>query len=253
MSEEKKTQQATGIQQATGTQQATVTTSAGSTGKYKNVASFHLQFDGNENFRLRMIGSKPVIIPRRSPSISSAESIDPRLLPQKDSLDPFFERFFPNVIVITTLGSSITFALIMSQLQDPEDGVARHSLFNLSTVRILIATSWLLFTVTLILSFFLLGWLKHQQAKAWHSESDGYWMVALLYFFIMGAFICLSLAVAAYVDVIGFIAVALLGALLSLPIVLYLLGFVFRSGRCADWLGSMERVAMTPSESVEDD
>ena len=244
MSQEKKTQQATG------------STSTGSTGKFRNVASFSLQYDGNDKFRLSMTDSKPVIIPRLSPSISSADEIDdyiPRPS-QQDSLDPFFERFFPNVVVITTLGSSITLALIISQLQDPEDGtVARHSLFNLSTVRILIATSWLLFTVTLILSFFLLGWLKHLQGKAFHSESDGYWMVALLYFFIMGAFICLSLAVAAYVDVIGFIAVALLGALLSLPIVLYLLGFVFRSGRCADWLGSMERVAMTPSESVEDD
>jgi hypothetical protein len=238
------------MSQEKNTQQATGSTSTGSTSKFRNVASFCLQYDGNDKFRLSMTDSKPVIIPRHSPSISSADETDdyiPR--PQQDSLDPFFERFFPNVVVITTLGSSITLALIISQLQDPEDGtVARHSLFNLSTVRILIATSWLLFTITLILSFFLLGWLKHLQGKTFHSENDGYWMVALLYFFIMGAFICLSLAVAAYVDVIGFIAVAILGTLLSLPIVFYCLSFVVvhtgRSTGCFEWLGIMQRALM---------
>ena len=52
MSQEKKTQQATG------------STSTGSTGKFRNVASFSLQYDGNDKFRLSMTDSKPVIIPK---------------------------------------------------------------------------------------------------------------------------------------------------------------------------------------------
>ena len=78
-------------------------------------------------------------------------------------------------------------------------------------------------------------------------------MVALLYFFIMGAFICLSLAVAAYVDVVGFIAVAILGTLLSLPIVLFCLSFVVvHTGRgtgCLEWLGIMRRALMDEEAS----
>lgn len=43
-------------------------------------------------------------------------------------------------------------------------------------------------------------------------------MVALLFSLITAAFICMSLAVATYVKMVGFPVVAMLGILLSLPI-----------------------------------
>lgn len=48
-------------------------------------------------------------------------------------------------------------------------------------------------------------------------------MVALLYSLITAAFICMSLAVATYVKMVGFQVVAMLGILLSLPIGIFLL------------------------------
>jgi hypothetical protein len=58
----------------------------------------------------------------------------------KKKQDAFFDRFFQNMGTVGALGSSITFALIVSQLQDPAEASRRHHI-NLLTVRILIAAS----------------------------------------------------------------------------------------------------------------
>ncbi len=137
-----------------------------------------------------------------------------------ERLDAYFDRFFPNVATVSILGSSITFALIESQLQDPLSGVASKKIFDLSTVRILIATSWVLFTMTLIFSFLLAGVLKWWRSRPSSSANDGFWVLGILYVLMGDAFVCLSLAVAAYVEVVGFIAVGIIG-LISLPLVIF--------------------------------
>lgn len=133
-------------------------------------------------------------------------------------LDAYFDRFFSNVAAVSTLGSSVTFALIVSQLQDPLSDVASKHIFDLSTVRILIATSWLLFTTTLIFSFLLAGMLKWWRSHPNSSVNDGFWILGLLYVLLGGAFLGLSLAVAAYVHVVGFIAVAVIASICLLPV-----------------------------------
>lgn len=124
------------------------------------------------------------------------------------------ETFFQNIGAISTLGLGITFALIVSQLQDPEQ-IAQGYHFKLSTVRILIATSWLLFTVALVLGIYLGGAVKSSSSPE-SQKGQRTLAVILLYPLIGGAFICLSLAVAAYVDIVGFL---ILGLVLSIPVV----------------------------------
>jgi len=144
--------------------------------------------------------------------------------------DAFFDRFFQNMGAVGTLGSSITLALIVSQLQDPVEVSRRHH-FDLSTVRILIASSWLLFTLQLMLSFFLAGWVRYTSLKL-NSTKLGFkqrdrgshsFVFAILYSLSVGAFMCLALVVAAYVDAVGLVAVAFV-TLLALMVILYLTG-----------------------------
>jgi hypothetical protein len=144
----------------------------------------------------------------------------------EDPLQPFFHRFFWNIAFVTQLRSSITLALVVSQLHDPEDGVTRSHLSDLSTVRIPIATSWVIFTVTHILSFFMLGFLEVRKSEFDKPMNEGYRIVALLYSLVAAAFVSLSLAVAAYFKVVGFLAVTMIGPLLSVSVGLFCLSYV---------------------------
>lgn len=141
-----------------------------------------------------------------------------------DRLADFFDRFFQNTGTVATFGASITFALIVSQLQDPV-GVSQKQFFDLSTVRILIAVSWFLFTILLGLSFLLNGWvqykwLRKEKELRRHLVFEDYApLLILVYAIMIGAFICLSLVVAAYVDAVGFLATALV-SLLGVTVVL---------------------------------
>lgn len=123
--------------------------------------------------------------------------------------------FFQNIGAISTLGSGVTFALIVSQLQDPQEVSRRHH-FDLSTVRILISASWLLFTVTLILGIFLGGTVKSSSTSE-SRKGQRTLAIILLYPLTGAAFICLALAVAAYVDVVGFLIISIV---LFIPIVI---------------------------------
>jgi hypothetical protein len=100
--------------------------------------------------------------------------------------------------------------LIVSQLQDPAQ-VSPRTHFDLSTVRVLIATSWLLFRVALVLPFCFAGDVDDRILSDLKKDHVG--SVALLYVLVGGAFICLSLVVAAYVDVVGFLMMRLISAI----------------------------------------
>jgi hypothetical protein len=124
--------------------------------------------------------------------------------------------FFQNIGAISTLGSSFTFALIVSQLQDPAEVSRRHH-FNLSTVRIFIATSWFLFTVALVLGILLASAIKSTRDAEW-KKRQRILAIMFLYPLIGVALILLSLSVAAYVDVVGFL---MLGLVLFYPVVVW--------------------------------
>jgi hypothetical protein len=126
--------------------------------------------------------------------------------------------FFQNIGAISTLGSGFTFALIVLQLQDPAEVSKAHH-FDLSTVRIFVATSWLLFTVTLLLGILLSVILKLIE-NANTKKVLHIWVLVSLYLLQGGAFTFLALAVAAYVDVVGFLV---LGLVWSVPVIWMLL------------------------------
>lgn len=142
---------------------------------------------------------------------------------QKDGL----KTFFTNVGAISTLGSSITFALIVSQLQDPSE-VSKTCHFDLSTVRIFISISWLLFTIALVSSIFL-AVLDENDFLSYGSLQQKL-AVFLMYLLEIAAFTLLALTVAAYVDVVGFLLLALVfGMLLIIALVGCWIGMSLKS------------------------
>ncbi len=123
------------------------------------------------------------------------------------NLKPFFEK----TGAISTLGSGFTFALIVSNLQDPAE-VSKTNYFDISTVRIFIATSWLLFTLTLFSSVYLAA-VVMIAPTAQTNEPQRSLAKGTVYALLFGAFTCLALTVTAYVDVVGFLLLAVLGLL----------------------------------------
>lgn len=125
--------------------------------------------------------------------------------------DSKFNNFFKNIGAVSTLGASITFVLISVELADPKD-ISRKLYFNMSTVRIFLSISWLLFMITLGLSFFLAGMIKARNDDSMWDRVDAV-SAALLYVLILCSVLFLGLVVAAYVAWVGFIAAALSGLL----------------------------------------
>lgn len=152
--------------------------------------------------------------------------------------------FFQNIGAISTLGSSFTFALIVSQLQDPAEVSRRHH-FDLSTVRIFIATSWFLFTVALVLGILLASAIKSTRDAEW-KKRQRILAIIFLYPLIGVALILLSLSVAAYVDVVGFL---MLGLVLFYPVVVWPTIWCFKG--LDKLVGNMGSGAIPPSDSGE--
>jgi uncharacterized membrane protein YhaH (DUF805 family) len=77
-------------------------------------------------------------------------------------------------------------------------------------VRILLAVSWMLFMIVLSLSFSLAQKFKHESAEEDEEKKDGpTGLATVVYVLELGAVMCLSLVVAAYVEIVGYIVVAL--------------------------------------------
>jgi hypothetical protein len=140
----------------------------------------------------------------------------------------WFESFLPATIGIATVGSSITFTIIVSQLQDParldpsDPAAVTPTVFHRETVRTFLATSWLLFVIALGFASFaaLLLNFHRKEVKVGFSPSRknlGYEIAGLLVSFILealllGAFLFLALALVAYSEIVGWIAVGFTGA-----------------------------------------
>ncbi|KAE9366616.1 hypothetical protein N431DRAFT_562003 [Stipitochalara longipes BDJ] len=145
----------------------------------------------------------------------------------KESKDS--DVFYKNIGTVAALGASITFALIVSDIADPH-AVSRHGRFDLSTVRILLAVAWMLFMVVLSLSFSIGQKVKHDSSEKglykWEKkrrERKNKILSTGVYVLELAAVTCLSLVVAAYVEVVGYIMVALV-FLVVVALVLRFLG-----------------------------
>lgn len=156
-----------------------------------DVATFTLQHDGKNNFHVRMHSQIDPAWQSSSSTIANGQS----------SFAGDYDTFIQNLGAIATLGSSITFSLIVSQLQEPK------TFFDISEVRLLIAVAWLLFTVLLICTFPLSDFIRKRPAKELGVRRRC--LFAAMFLLLSGAAACLSLTVVAYVEIVGWVGFGL--------------------------------------------
>lgn len=111
------------------------------------------------------------------------------------------DNFYRNVGTIAGFGLSITFGLIVTGIADPKE-ISQHGRLDSSTTRILLAVSWLLFMVVLNLSFSLAQKMPRQSRGCQICVSK------IMYLLATAPVICLSLVVASYVEVVGYVGIA---------------------------------------------
>jgi hypothetical protein len=137
------------------------------------------------------------------------------MTPNNESVT-WWDSFAKGIIALTTLGASITFSVILSNLPDPAavrsdasrsfrpSRVASAVRFDREHVRRFLAVAWLMFVLALGLAMFSLARLKKSR-----SVGRGTWLLELvLEWLVLAAFMFLALAVCAYVPEVGIAAVA---------------------------------------------
>ncbi len=133
-----------------------------------------------------------------------------------DRLASYFENFFKTIVGIATVGASITFAKIVQSPVVP----FKYYGFSVRAVQYLLATSWLLFVLALAFTSFFASALSlwRPQAVAAFKTASGkerakvLWFAsavsAMLFGFVVSAFMTLALVVVAYAGPVGWVAVA---------------------------------------------
>ncbi|OCT50172.1 hypothetical protein CLCR_07545 [Cladophialophora carrionii] len=133
------------------------------------------------------------------------------------SVAAFFKGRFTTVIGISTLGASVTFSYVLSG--DATNPRSANPVFDLRQTQLFLAISWLLFLLALanaslcstLLTFFKYHWIADWDGvngKTSQFEVQIYAVsaAALMGALIVGAFVLLSLVVAAYSAIIGWAA-----------------------------------------------
>ncbi|KAH0537510.1 hypothetical protein FGG08_005685 [Glutinoglossum americanum] len=142
----------------------------------------------------------------------------------------WWEGFLPAVIGVSTFGGSITFSVIVSEIADPgrlnpsNQNAVTYTRFQRETVRMFLALSWLLFIMALGVASMvaqLLSFHRERFRDNFEKPMSGmpilnmitnggglHGLSLLLNGLMLGAFYFLSLAVVAYVETVGWIAVA---------------------------------------------
>jgi hypothetical protein len=126
----------------------------------------------------------------------------------------WWDSFSKGIIGISTIGASICFSVIFSALPDPvEVRAVRNSTldqkihFDRETVRKLLSLSWLMFV--LALGFAIISQLKLRKSTTWGSMLK--FLEITLNSLVLAAFLCLSLAVSAFVPEVGLAGCGFLG------------------------------------------
>jgi hypothetical protein len=140
----------------------------------------------------------------------------------------WWDSFSKGIIGISTIGASICFSVIFSALPDPVEvrAVRNTSLdqkihFDRETVRKLLSLSWLMFV--LALGFAIISQLKLRKSTTWGSMLK--FLEITLNSLVLAAFLCLSLAVAAFVPEVGLAGCGFIG-FFSLTVICMWLGAV---------------------------
>lgn len=132
-----------------------------------------------------------------------------------ERLASYFDNFFRGIIGITTLGASITFSTIVQSPVPPfrDYGISPQG------AQYLLATSWLLFALTLAFTSFFASALSLWRPQAIAAFGDPHgearrkvlWfaigVMALLFGMVLSAFLTVGLVVVAYAGPVGWVAV----------------------------------------------
>lgn len=138
------------------------------------------------------------------------------------------------VTMAASLGGSLTFTVIVSDIVDPKrlnpDGPAVEARFDKETVRQILAIAWLLFGIAfgwaIMMSFvvrlasprWIASYNRYNKSRPGHEAGCNRvrWLTALhslgLGFLITAPYMCLGLAVWAYVEPVGLAAVVFISA-----------------------------------------
>ncbi|KAI1098912.1 hypothetical protein F4804DRAFT_102336 [Jackrogersella minutella] len=126
-----------------------------------------------------------------------------------------FQTFVSFLMPISIFGASI-FSIILGQMTDPKD-ISDTPIFSLATVRAMLALAWLCFVLVLGIGGLSLGFLlTHEENSQGALKPEimrnlrklGLAAVVLLYSLTIGGFMLMAIALAAYVQVVAFIAVS---------------------------------------------
>jgi MFS family permease len=139
-----------------------------------------------------------------------------------------FQTFISFIVGVSIFGAS-TFAIIAGQIQDPRQ-LSPTARFDMQTVRIFLALAWLYFIIALGVAGFSSSILTLKQEKHsvltedWHRRWKKFSLAASIFLqsLVIGAFWFLSLALIAYVEVVGWIAVVVSGAAGIFALVLWI-------------------------------
>lgn len=136
----------------------------------------------------------------------------PRLpKPGKEVLE-WFIKLFDSVILIGSLGAGFTFTVILS----PFDDETKITSFSAATINSLVAISWLLFVLALASASVLSSGFAFQDQWLIENYDECKWRAhlvlalssALVQTLVVGGFMLLSLAVTAFNQKVGHVALA---------------------------------------------
>jgi hypothetical protein len=171
--------------------------------------------DGSNNFHLRSRSHRPTVQQKPSASAAAPESgpgaqtrTSQEIQIKERNHVHDYENFFKNLGAIATLGSSITFSLIVSKIQDPIE-VSKKAGTDQSVVKILLAVTWLLFTVLLAVAFLVSGLVKMRLDKFNELNAFLHFVFSMIFLLIAAATVFLSLVLGAYVEVLGWVGLSI--------------------------------------------
>jgi hypothetical protein len=142
------------------------------------------------------------------------------------SVAAWFKAFFQIVIALSTLGASVSFNFILSDIKEP------RFLWAKAQISVYLSVSWVLFLLALAfasLASTLLNFFQAHAVRDWDGENKRRRLVLqyyatltclLLYGLVIAAFVFIGLVVTAYSFVVGWVAVGFtamfgIGGLLS--------------------------------------
>jgi hypothetical protein len=141
------------------------------------------------------------------------------------SMNNFRNNIFRGTIAISTFGASITFQVVIQQI-DADVNVSIHHTFHRKTARNFLAIAWLLFTISLGTAC-MAAIVMALREDLGHKEKGTYEKIAcvasgLLLFLMLAAFLFCSLAVTAYCEGAGWTGVGMSAVFLALALCIWL-------------------------------